>query len=117
MRKIINEIKTRIINNEMINKNDKVYIDRFFRSKLNISRITELIQNENFDSVEILDVFNSLLSNISDEGLPENSIEQFYNVALLKSFPNVLDYELDEKYNKVSIIFLEILRCFIKYEK
>ncbi len=117
MKRILNDIRTAIQNCEIVNENDNIYISKFFMSKLNISRIIEFVENENFNVKEIFTIFESLLEKIADDTMPENPINHFYDFALEKAFPDVMEEKVNEKYNKVTIVYLEILRCFIKYEK
>lgn len=117
MRNFFNEVRKNLLNNKLLSKKDKIYTDKFFNSKMNLSRIIKMLQNENFNSKEIYITFTPLLKVISKGGLPENPMDYFYKYTLNKSFPEVIEEELDPKYEKVTILYLSILREFLQYEK
>jgi nicotinic acid mononucleotide adenylyltransferase/predicted amino acid-binding ACT domain protein len=117
MKNFINNIKTELSNHKMTNKKDLLMINNFFNSKSNISKIIRLIQNENFDSNRIFSIFKPLLEAVSDNGLPISPMEHFYEVTLVMNFPDVLDEPLDNSYEKVTHIYLTLLRVFLTYEK
>lgn len=117
MKNFINSIKSELINHDKTNNKDVLMINNFFNSKGNISKIIRLIQNENFDSNRIFSIFQPLLEAISDNGLPTNPMQHFYEVTLVENFPDVLEYKLAEAYEKVTYIYLTILRAFLNYEK
>lgn len=117
MKKFIHDLKMQCLNHSLIEKKDQMMINNFFNSKGNISRIIRLLQNENFNSIEIFEIFKPLLRAICQYGLPESPMQYFYEVTLVKNFPSVLEKQLDPKYDRIAKFYLMILRNFLQYEK
>ncbi|MGM0378831.1 MAG: cytidyltransferase [Bacillota bacterium] len=113
---VLKKLKKDLIESEFIEKKDHIYIQKFFKSHKNISNVIELIQNQNFNSIHIFETFEPLLQILSNNNLPDKPIKYFYNYTLLQSFPNVIENNIEKKYNKLTKTYLTILRTFIDLE-
>lgn len=116
-KEFINKLENDLFALEMINENDHKYIKNFFNTKSVLSQLIQMLNNHNYHTKKIFEVFEPLLSYLAYDAMPEEPLKYFYNYTLHLAYPEVVEVEIEEKYEKVSKVFLTILRDFAVGEK
>lgn len=80
-------------------------------------QITKIVDRNDYSSQATYKLCKSLLDKMWGENKPDKPLFYIYQYSLSYSFPNSVEIELNDKWNKASLLYLRVLRVISNYEK
>lgn len=117
--KLYRAITQEILHSEFLKlvKLDKNFIYKYIESSHFFNQVTKIVYENDYSSQAAYDLCQPLLEEMWKEDKPEKPLYYFYQYALSYSFPSSIEIELNEEWNKASLLYLKVLRVIGDYEK
>ncbi len=96
---------------------NEAFITKHLENKSYILKLQDIIKAKDFNSKEVLTLSIDMMNEITNNIAPKDWLEYIYQYTLSKSFPNSVEIELNETFNKAAILYLKTLRIFSSIEK
>lgn len=96
---------------------NEAFITKHLENKSYILKLQDMIKEKNFNSKEVLNLSIDMMNEITNNVTPKDWLEYIYQYTLSKSFPNSVEIELNETFDKAAVLYLKTLRIFSSIEK
>ena len=119
MEQFVEEIEKEILNRSFLKKYnfERKLIDEFLLGDHFNQMVHEIIENEQFHSKVVFDMIEPLIERSFYGVPPENWLEYFYYYALSFSFPDAVPFKLTASYNRISELYLKVLKVVSGYQR